>query len=95
MKFGFFGGAILLILTLVFAKLAMDTDRMTKEIVADAFQLEEKQIQKEAKTNQNVEQPVQAHQNVEVVQQVQVQKDDKWSDFDSKFDKFEEKFKNF
>lgn len=95
MKFGFFGGAILLILTLIFSYIAIQNNKMAREITVNAFEL--KQPQKEAVQNEN--QKELADLRVLIQQRdannTAVKAEGKWDKFDEKFKDFDKKFENF
>lgn len=104
MKFGFFGGAILLILTLIFSYIAIQNNKMAREITVNAFEL--KQPQGEA-TIQNIDQKGGSTLKIQDVNQTVdknntaatepqfVKVESKWDKFDEKFKDFDKKFENF
>lgn len=103
MKFGFFGGAILLILTLIFSYLAIQNNKMSREITMNAFDLKPQQLAIEEpknsykegdknETNSTVDEPL-----VEAkLRKVEVEtKSNRWDKFDEKFKDFDKKFEDF
>ena len=96
MKFGFFGGAILLMLTLVFSYIAIQNNKIAKEITLKSFGLDKPKAQapqQQPAVNDNNETK---RENTPKVETKEVEaKDDKWQKFDEKFKDFDKKFENF
>ena len=98
MKVGFLGGGILLMLTLVFSYIAIQNNKLAREITINAFDVKPNkeavppkgEIVKNDVNNSKIE----AEAKKEVVKQV-VEIESKWDKFDEKFKSFDEKFKDF
>lgn len=83
MKVGFFGGMILLGLTIVFSMIAIQNNKLAREITVKSFGLNKVKHKKDTnETNQSKQ---------KVIIKVKVQK----SDFDKEFEEFDKKFDNF
>ena len=104
MKFGFFGGAILLMLTLVFSYIAIQNNKIAKEITLKSFGLDKPKaqaLQQQPAVNDNNASMVQdinetKRENTPKVETKEAEaKDDKWQKFDEKFKDFDKKFENF
>lgn len=107
MKFGFFGGAILLILTLIFSYIAIQNNKMAREITINAFDLKQPQQVTVQNTNQKGEDPAKSQDvniqgdknNTETtepqVSKAEVKAQSKWDKFDEKFKDFDKKFEKF
>lgn len=99
-------GIAMFILTIIFATIAMENNKIAREIVVRNFGLMQ-QEQKPAEIKQQVNQAVTASvaENTQVKAEEQAQKpqqetnagttyhNDKWADFDRKFENFDENFK--
>ena len=99
MKFGMLGGAILLILTLIFSYIAIQNNKLAREITINSFGMQQKV------------QPIQNKQEIQpttgdnndtnitkpsiVIETKAAQTKSKWDKFDEKFKDFDEKFKSF
>jgi len=104
MKFGFFGGAILLILTLIFSYIAIQNNKMAREITVNAFELKQPQQQVAAQnTNQKGENTSKSQDanatvdknNTAIAQPQTPETEGKWDKFNEKFKDFDKKFENF
>ncbi len=83
MKVGFFGGMILLGLTIVFSMIAIQNNKLAREITVKSFGLNKVKHKRDTnETNQSKQ---------KVIIKVKVQK----SDFDKEFEEFDKKFDNF
>lgn len=101
MKFGFFGGAILLVLTLIFSYIAIQNNKISREITINAFDLKQlpvavasDELKKEEKKSdqESIEKPLEATSQL---QKVDVKTESKWDKFNEKFKDFDKKFENF
>lgn len=106
MKFGIIGGLILLILTIVFSTIAIDNNKIAKEIVTTNFKLNkaEKEVDAkkeivpkilEQKENLNTIMPEETNSTTSDKEIIKNQEKSKWQEFDKKFENFDEKFKDF
>ncbi len=82
MKVGFFGGMILLGLTIVFSMIAIQNNKLARKITVKSFGLDK--VKHKRETNQS-------KQKQKVIIKVKVQK----SNFDKEFEEFDKKFDNF
>ena len=82
MKVGFFGGMILLGLTIVFSMIAIQNNKLVREITVKSFGLDKAKHKRD--TNQS-------KQKQKVIIKVKMQK----SNFDKEFEEFDKKFDNF
>lgn len=99
MKFGFFGGGILLMLTLIFSYIAIQNNKIAREITMKSFNLDTNKSAAPvtAPAQQNNEAPAvapEADTNISTPP-AQEPKDDKWQKFDEKFKDFDKKFEKF
>lgn len=85
MKVGFFGGMILLGLTIVFSMIAIQNNKLAREITVKSFGLNK------VKHKRDTNETNQSKQKQKVIIKVKVQK----SDFDKEFEEFDKKFDNF
>jgi hypothetical protein len=86
MKVGFFGGLILLGLTIVFSMIAIQNNKIAREITIKNFGLNQQaRVKKEDINDTNKTQ-------ASVTLKLQVQQK---SDFDREFEEFDKKFENF
>lgn len=99
-------GIAMFILTIIFATIAMENNKIAREIVVRNFGLMQ-QEQKPAETQQHLNQTVTASvtENTQVKVEEQAQKpqqetntdttvnNDKWADFNRKFENFDDNFK--
>lgn len=103
MKFGFFGGGILLMLTLIFSYIAIQNNKIAREITMKSFNLDSNKSAAPAtvpaqqkdevpatvpKADTNISTPPAQAEHSEP-------KDDKWQKFDDKFKDFDKKFEKF
>jgi len=85
MKVGFLGGLVLLILTIIFSYIAIQNNKIAKEITIKSFELNTplKSISDNNISDKNIsEKPI-------------IKKSSKWDNFDKKFDNFDKKFEDF
>ena len=88
MKVGFFGGLILLGLTIVFSMIAIQNNKIAREITIKNFGLNQQARVKKEDINDTNKTKTQAS----VTLKLQVQQK---SDFDREFEEFDKKFENF
>lgn len=110
MKVGFLGGMILLVLTLVFSYVALQNNKLAREITIQSFGVNP-QPAKQIEIDVNVSNSVKDvnttsdisnnSSSVETIDNTQKQAskveevNDKWKKFDEKFEDFDKKFENF
>ena len=85
MKVGFFGGMILLGLTIIFSMIAIQNNKLAREITVKSFGLDK------AKHKRDTNETNQSKQKQKVIIKVKMQK----SNFDKEFEEFDKKFDNF
>ena len=85
MKVGFFGGMILLGLTIVFSMIAIQNNKLAREITVKSFGLDK------VKHKRDTNETNQSKQKQKVIIKVKMQK----SNFDKEFEEFDKKFDNF
>jgi len=103
MKFGFIGGGILLILTLVFSYIAIQNNKIAKEITVKSFKLDREPVVAVSNSNADTnvtdsnttEAEKESNNKVNVVVKVEAQESNRWKEFDSKFEDFNKKFDDF
>jgi len=106
MKFGIIGGLILLILTIVFSTIAIDNNKIAKEIVTTNFKLNkaEKEVDAKKATMPKIHEqkeelktimPEETNSTTSDKEIIKNQEKSKWQEFDKKFENFDEKFKDF
>jgi len=83
MKVGFFGGIILLGLTIIFSMIAIQNNKLAREITIKNFGLDK------AKHKRDINETNQSKQKQKII--IKVQK----SNFDKEFEEFDKKFDNF
>jgi len=106
MKFGIIGGFILLILTIIFSTMAVENNKIAKEIVTTSFKLNEPKKEETISKRQEeinvckvsdkfLSCNKEANSKALVKETIKNQEKTKWQEFDVKFDDFDKKFKDF
>ena len=96
MKVGFLGGVILLILTLIFSYIAIQNNKLAREITINSFGMQPAEQKQEIKLIQGENNDTNASDlNGSIVETKAAQTNSKWDKFDEKFKNFDEKFKDF
>lgn len=88
MKVGIFGGIIFLILALIFANVAINNNKIAVNIVEKTFN----DFDEKNSSTLPFTAPIETADTNSTASSAEV---DEWSDFEKKFDKFDDKFKNF
>ena len=103
MKVGIFGGIILLILTLVFSFMAIQNNKIARQITINSFNLNKQtlaqtELPAEEDMNASVSKKFEDRNSSKELKKptvTAVPKQNNWQNFDEKFKGFDNKFKNF
>jgi len=103
MKVGIFGGIILLILTVVFSFMAIQNNKIARQITVNSFNLNKQNLthtkspaKKDINTSKISKKVEDRNSSREVKKPaVTVSKKNNWQNFDEKFKDFDDKFKDF
>jgi len=102
MKVGIFGGIILLILTIVFSFMAIQNNKIARQITVNSFNLNKQKLTEKkspaedintSKISKKFEDRNSSNEAKKPV--TAVSKQNNWQNFDEKFKGFDEKFKDF
>lgn len=96
MKVGFIGGAVLLVLTLVFSYIAIKNNKMARQIAIQSFGLQPKNNPTLIATSKDTTIKKQDDNTTNALPtQKHITKSSQWVQFNNKFKNFNQKFKNF